>query len=38
MFELVCAVFGETGVMLWLGGVSLAAKNPKIFREFSSLF
>ena len=38
MFELVCAVFGETKAMLWLGGVSLAAKKPKMFRDFCSLF
>ena len=38
MFELVCAVFGETRALLWLGGVSLAAKNPKMFGEFCSLF
>ena len=38
MFELFCAVFGETRAMLWLGKASLAANNPQKFRELCSLF
>ena len=38
MFELFCAVFGETRAMLWLGRASLAPNNPQKFRELGSLF
>ena len=30
MFELFCAVFGDTRAMLWFGGASLAANSPEV--------